>query len=173
MRFLRRCLRSIENRGWRGALANGSSRLTYSLKTLAVGRGPETSLLDESLPAVRLDHLEHHPFDRDNGTETGGHISCADLTSVSLSCLLGTGYAGVPPSTFREALKRLPIRHEDFTFIDIGCGKGRALLVAAEFPFRSLIGVEITVEMSEVSRANVALRPDWKERIRASSFGSE
>jgi SAM-dependent methyltransferase len=37
-------------------------------------------------------------------------------------------------------LKRLG--HAD-TFIDLGCGKGRALLIAARLPYRRVIGVEI------------------------------
>jgi hypothetical protein len=29
------------------------------------------------------------------------------------------------------------------TFLDLGCGKGRALLVASELPFRDIMGVEL------------------------------
>jgi SAM-dependent methyltransferase len=106
-----------------------------------------------------------HPFDKKFGTETGGYISSGEMESVSYSALLATGYAGVPPSSLRPALAALPIKHEDFTFVDIGCGKGRALFVAAEFPFRRIVGVELAVELAEVARANVAINPEWKERI--------
>ena len=58
-----------------------------------------------------------------------------------------TGYAPTMPSALTQALAPLPIQHQDFTFIDIGCGKGRALLIAAQFPFRHLLGVEISTEL--------------------------
>ncbi|PCG84228.1 hypothetical protein CIB93_20660 [Streptomyces sp. WZ.A104] len=48
-------------------------------------------------------------------------------------------------------------------FVDIGAGKGRVLLVAARrYPFRRVLGVEISPEMAEAGRANLAAagRPD-------------
>lgn len=109
--------------------------------------------------------LEPHPFDLLHGTETGGRISSGDLGAVSLSALYATGYLGVPPSALRPALAALPIRYEEFSFVDIGCGKGRALLIAAEFPFQRLAGVEIAPELCEIAEANVALKPQWQNRI--------
>jgi len=31
-----------------------------------------------------------------------------------------------------------------FSFVDLGCGKGRTLVIASQFPFREVIGVEIS-----------------------------
>jgi SAM-dependent methyltransferase len=88
-----------------------------------------------------------------------------EMVAVTLSSLYATGYAGVPPSTLGPALAALPIKHEEFTFVDIGCGKGRALFIAAEFPFRRIVGAELAVELAQIARANVALNPAWRERI--------
>jgi len=41
-------------------------------------------------------------------------------------------------------------------FVDIGAGKGRALLVAGEYPFRSVIGVEISPTLCQTARSNLA-----------------
>ncbi len=49
----------------------------------------------------------------------------------------------------------MPIRYEDFTFIDLGAGKGRVLLVASRFPFKRLIGVEFARELVETARRNI------------------
>jgi SAM-dependent methyltransferase len=49
----------------------------------------------------------------------------------------------------------LDIRHEDYTFIDIGCGKGRVLLIASELPFRRIIGVEFAPSLAEIARQNL------------------
>ncbi len=113
-----------------------------------------------------IDQLRQpHPFDLLHGTDTGGRYSAADLDSVSLSSLYATGYLGIPPSTLRSALAALPVNHEDFSFVDIGCGKGRALFVAAEFPFRRLFGVEIASKLCEVAWANAARNPAWEKRV--------
>ena len=43
-----------------------------------------------------------------------------------------------------------------FTFVDIGCGKGRALLLAEEYPFRKIIGVEFSRRLAKIAAANAA-----------------
>src|SRR5262249_11762304 len=47
------------------------------------------------------------------------------------------------------------IDHSSYSFIDIGSGKGRVLLVAAEFPFRRVVGLEIGRELHEVAARNL------------------
>jgi SAM-dependent methyltransferase len=41
------------------------------------------------------------------------------------------------------------------TFVDFGCGKGRAVLLAGEHPFRAVVGVEFSPELVEVARRNL------------------
>ena len=45
----------------------------------------------------------------------------------------GVNYTGIDPARFWMALLSVELKHEDFTFIDFGSGKGRALLMASEF----------------------------------------
>ncbi|MGA3131130.1 MAG: class I SAM-dependent methyltransferase [Terracidiphilus sp.] len=113
----------------------------------------------------RVVECKPHPFDVLHGTETGGHISPADLSWRSFSAVFVNSYLGISPSTLRPALRSLPIQHQEFSFIDIGCGKGRALFVAAEFPFRQLVGVELSCELCEIARLNVTRDPAWTRRI--------
>jgi SAM-dependent methyltransferase len=54
------------------------------------------------------------------------------------------------------ALKAIPFRTEDVVFLDYGCGKGRVLAAAATWPFRKVLGVEISGQLVEVARANLA-----------------
>src|SRR5678816_1101821 len=42
-----------------------------------------------------------------------------------------------------------------FTFVDLGSGKGRTLLMAAEYPFRKIIGVELLPALHRVASDNV------------------
>jgi SAM-dependent methyltransferase len=44
----------------------------------------------------------------------------------------------------------------EFTFIDIGSGKGRALLMAADYPFRRILGIELLPELHRVAKKNIA-----------------
>jgi tRNA1(Val) A37 N6-methylase TrmN6 len=55
-------------------------------------------------------------------------------------------------------LRRILPRHTVTTgdvFIDIGSGMGRALVVAATYPFQRVIGVELSDELSDISRQNI------------------
>jgi predicted RNA methylase len=70
----------------------------------------------------------------------------------------------VDPSDFEEALNKVDIPREDFTFIDIGSGKGRTVLIASRLPFRRVIGVEYCPKLNEVARENVARFPISEKR---------
>jgi predicted RNA methylase len=57
---------------------------------------------------------------------------------------------------FAEIMQQLTtIDFETFTFIDLGSGKGRALLLAAMYPFDHIVGVEVQPELDEIARMNV------------------
>ena len=65
-------------------------------------------------------------------------------------------YIGSQPSIMRRALAALgPV--EQYGFLDLGCGKGRPLIVATEFPFRAITGVEFSPALAAIARRNAAL----------------
>lgn len=41
---------------------------------------------------------------------------------------------------------------EDYTFVDIGCGKGRAVLLASEVRFREIVGIELNTKLAVLAR---------------------
>jgi SAM-dependent methyltransferase len=47
--------------------------------------------------------------------------------------------------------------------VDVGAGKGRALLLAAELPFRKVIGVELNEALARIAQRNVT---PWKRIAR-------
>jgi SAM-dependent methyltransferase len=71
----------------------------------------------------------------------------------------GRGYQPTDPSIFREMMGHITADLSGYTFIDLGSGKGRALLLAREYPFRKIVGVELLPELHEVARQNVARLP--------------
>jgi SAM-dependent methyltransferase len=96
-----------------------------------------------------------HPFDAAYGIDTSTNLPWWLITSGKPSDAHTTGYAGCQPSCVREALRTIP-ELERRTFVDLGCGKGRALVLASEFPFRRIAGVEISREMAAQARRNAA-----------------
>jgi 16S rRNA G966 N2-methylase RsmD len=64
--------------------------------------------------------------------------------------------------TLRRTLKRREIRPDD-AFLDLGSGKGRMVLEAARFPFRRVIGVELSEQLHHVACENIALT---RQRLR-------
>jgi predicted RNA methylase len=96
------------------------------------------------------------PFDVQYGVDTSGRVSLFQLEINSRHESAGVGYAPSPVEACQELLASLPIRHEDFTFVDLGAGKGRVLLIASRFPFKRVIGVEFAKELAETAGRNVA-----------------
>ena len=72
-----------------------------------------------------------------------------------IGTLAGSLYQPTEPAVFREMLSSLPINYRDFTFIDIGSGKGRTLLMASDYPFRRIIGVELLPELHRIAQENI------------------
>lgn len=97
-----------------------------------------------------------HPFDATHGVDTSGFVPAGEcVTDASMAAAISP-YGGSQPSIVRRSLDLLPDLHH-YTFMDIGCGKGRPLLVASELPFRGLLGVEISPQLAAVARANAAV----------------
>jgi SAM-dependent methyltransferase len=109
--------------------------------------------LRDSTPSRRRQRYGDIQFDFDHNVNT---TAAGVAWWTRLRGLLGGGlYQPTEESLFREMMNALPIAYERFTFIDIGSGKGRALLMAAEYPFRRIVGVELLPELHEIARENV------------------
>jgi SAM-dependent methyltransferase len=80
--------------------------------------------------------------------------------------LLGTfhsEYQPTDPAAFREMLDGFGLTLQqsskfgfgDFTFIDLGSGKGRTLLMASDYGFRRIVGVELIPALHQIAQENV------------------
>ena len=94
-------------------------------------------------------------FDTQYGVETTKRVHPSDLRIDSPNWLYAAGYWPTPPAVFADALHGLDIRFEEFTFIDLGSGKGRVLLMASDYPFREIIGVEFSPELHAIAAENI------------------
>ena len=69
-------------------------------------------------------------------------------------------YQPTEPALFHEMLdllqKKAKLNFRDFTFLDLGSGKGRTLLMAADYPFRRVVGVELLPALHAIAQQNIA-----------------
>jgi SAM-dependent methyltransferase len=67
--------------------------------------------------------------------------------------------------TLKRALPRRTVGPED-VFVDLGSGMGRPVLMATEYPFKRVIGVELSPQLHEAAVANLAkARVERPERV--------
>ncbi|MGH9634434.1 MAG: class I SAM-dependent methyltransferase [Candidatus Angelobacter sp.] len=52
---------------------------------------------------------------------------------------------------------------QEFNFIDLGSGKGRVLLMAADYPFKRIIGVELMPKLHRAAQENIAKYPSERQ----------
>lgn len=104
--------------------------------------------------------LRRHPFDLRHGTDTGGLLYAGDLTTGHAHDGFNEGYYATAPSLFQGALECWQStvsgwNLEDYSFVDLGCGKGRVLLLASRSPFRSIHGIELHPRLARTARRNI------------------
>ncbi len=88
--------------------------------------------------------------------ETSREISLSEVTTVGANRLNGVNYVPTPSRIFERLLAELPIAPAEFSFVDFGSGKGRLLVLAAEYGFRRMLGIEFAVEFAEQARERIA-----------------
>lgn len=65
------------------------------------------------------------------------------------------GYQGSGWIDLRRMLRPGEVRPDD-VFVDLGSGKGKVVMLAARYPFARVIGVEISEQLTEIARRNLA-----------------
>lgn len=109
--------------------------------------------------ARNLSRLGDRGFDRRFGTETRGVVENAALAGVTGPNLAhGIRYEPTRAQPLRQLLRAAAIPAAG-TFVDLGCGKGRVLMLAAEHGFARVTGVDHSRALCETARRNLqALR---------------
>jgi hypothetical protein len=98
-------------------------------------------------------------FDRTYGVDTDGSFEgwtyLSDLDIPSPNWIDGNDYAAIEPIRFKHAMSCFSIGFEEYTFVDFGSGKGRALLLASELPFKRILGLEFSPELHRTAEKNI------------------
>jgi len=101
---------------------------------------------------LRLESLYNNLVDKFEGIDTAGYISYSELgiNNQKIGYRYGPGGWG----DLAMALgKKVCV---DDVFIDFGSGKGRMVYLAARYyPFKKVIGVEITEKLNDIAKKNI------------------
>lgn len=108
-------------------------------------------------PAGRAARSWVDPFDAKYGTDTWGRVEAGELNVDSEFYDLATRYEASWSSSFHRAMSSLDLRFPECTFIDLGSGKGRTLLMASDYPFKRIVGVEFSVALCDIARRNIEI----------------
>ena len=119
-------------------------------------------------PMNLYEKVERQRFDKKHGVDTQIDVNLSDLRINSPNKRHGKRYHATPPVSFKRVLKRLKVDLADYTFIDFGSGKGRTLLLASDFPFKRIIGIEFGEELHRHALNNIQrYQPKQHTRIEA------
>jgi predicted RNA methylase len=114
----------------------------------SVARKSKAAMLPLLLARLRCEWLAPpDDFDKTVGVETRLTVWRKRLPLKSDS----TDYEAVNPALFARSMPYVPRA----TFVDLGCGKGRALILAHQHGFRDLIGVEMSGKLSKIAASNM------------------
>ena len=109
--------------------------------------------LRDSFPDRRRQRYGDIDYDWEHRVDTS---SATVGWNTRLLGVLNSPYQPIPEDEFREIMRALKIDCSQFTFVDVGSGKGRALLLAADHGFKRIIGIEILPELHRIAQQNVS-----------------
>lgn len=98
-------------------------------------------------------------FDEQWNVDTGGIYRPAETEVCGENWAHGIRYQAIDPAALKDVLNGLGINHGEFTFLDFGSGKGRALLVASGFDFKKIVGVEYCADLNRIAARNLKRHP--------------
>jgi len=131
-----------------------SIRVRGLLGTLRYYASGGFELLRDLTPGRRRSRYGDIDFDFDHGVDTTW--ATVPLRTRIRELLSGGQYQPSEPELFHQILRAVPTKPDGFTFIDLGSGKGRTLLMASDYACERIIGVELLAELDAIARENLA-----------------
>jgi SAM-dependent methyltransferase len=93
-------------------------------------------------------------FDLYYGTDTVRRVARGSIEAKSENVVHSSDYGASKAMPFMRLMRRLNLP-KDSVFVDLGSGKGRALMLAAKYGFRKVVGVEFSGVLCDQSRINM------------------
>jgi hypothetical protein len=131
--------RTFQFKGTKASLAHYCSRVYHLfLRNNEVHKASEPGICDPRFAAGSFDS------------------PLRELAIQSPNAKWGLPYAPTHPEFFDKVVGSLPVRLTDYSFIDLGAGKGLALLLASKYPFNSITGVEYSKVLADMANENIS-----------------
>ena len=102
-------------------------------------------------------------FDGRRGTDTSGMVMPWEMKDRADAPVDSNPYASLTSDRIRALLGAVPVIDGETVLVDLGSGKGRVLMVAQEFPFKRIVGVEWSSELHAIAVRNVAIAAESPE----------
>lgn len=142
----RETVRKFRQVGLWGTLKHGAVKLVRDTRGLVAPR-----------------RVASDPFDDIYGTDTGGVLGVGSLDIPEEQMEHAIGYGPISEEEFDRLMKEIPVSGEALVFVDLGSGKGRALLLASRFPFRRIVGVELSRMLHVTAVDNIRTFKDRRQ----------
>lgn len=101
-----------------------------------------------------LSILEDFWFQKRYGLVTAGAIERKNIQAPGEHASFSEGYGVTRTRHFRKVMRTLPIPLGS-VFVDIGCGAGQVLLLASQYPFARVVGIELSPWLGRLAEANL------------------
>jgi SAM-dependent methyltransferase len=139
-------------RKWWSDIAAREGRMAASRKFLSA----IWDFLRDSTPERGRQRYGDADYDWDHRVNT---TSAAVSWRDRLLGVFNSPYQPTEPALFHEMLDTLQqqvhLDFREFTFLDLGSGKGRTLLLASDYPFRRILGVELLPTLHQIAQENL------------------
>jgi SAM-dependent methyltransferase len=93
-------------------------------------------------------------YDVVHNVKTRHRMPLSKLNIVGEQAAHAQFYEATDSTCLTGLLRGLPIQHNRFLFVDLGAGKGKTLMLAAELPFKKVLGLELSPVLSDFARRN-------------------
>ena len=121
-----------------------------------------SKMISDLFDSKTIESESRHNFDGQFGTQTSAILEQFETPEeVSISRFNNSArYHPTPINSIKlalESLKKYIESYESYIFIDVGSGMGRNLLIASEYPFKRIIGIEISCYLNNIAKSNVEI----------------
>ena len=113
------------------------------------------SVLRAGLSRLLSPKYGYEGFDATHGVDTS-EFSLIDSQLPGEWLVEAVRYEPAHVGVLHHIFRSLPFRHEDYHLVDLGCGKGRTLLIGAEYPFRAITGIELSPISVQIAANNLS-----------------
>jgi hypothetical protein len=105
-------------------------------------------------------NIPEDDFDRVYNVETTKIVKTGELDTKSINWKYASAYRAMHSSySLSEMLSFFEIDFSKYTFIDVGSGKGRVILMASMLPFNRIVGIEFSKSLIDIAEENLLKFP--------------